>query len=457
MSLHFLKRNRVVFAFAIQLLSGAFDCVLADEKARTRAEVNQEVIRTYAAIYLEQRDYVRAEDVIAQYLFLSTETGEEDLWFDLAGIQMIEEKFPEACHSYRKASESKNRQLRLSSLYGYAHCLNRVGRMEDSRKVLAILSKEEVPDGNAGARALELMESGFIRIREEFPPYSKKIKGLWRVAAGVGGGYDTNVLLLADSIAAGTPASGRASYFLAPAIQVGRVGRIFNDRFDSRLVSVYTHYLNPEVRAFNSSYTRADFQVGSRQVRWGAFADGFFLNRSPFQLYSWTGGLSWSLKMEETATTMTSLEIPVQFQEFLLDAGENIRTGGDAKIRYTKRYKKGSSELLSLQMVLDAQYTKGRNYRLLGIGLPAFYMCPTPLLGRLGFLSTFSAELFGQYYTESDVRRRDLLMRAGAGLLVSIGGDWNLSADFTIQKNLSSFDLARFTKEMIGLQVNHPL
>jgi hypothetical protein len=82
-------------------------------------------------------------------------------------------------------------------------------------------------------------------------------------------------------------------------------------------------------------------------------------------------------------------------------------------------------------------------------------MRPTPLLGRFGFLSTFSAELFGQYFYESDVKRKDLLMRAGAGLLVSIGGNWNLSADFSVQKNLSNFDLARFSKEMVSLQLGH--
>ncbi len=435
---------------------GAFPLAFAEDQARTRAQVNQEVVRTYAAVYLEQRDYVRAEDVIAQYLFLSTETGEEDLWLDLAGIQMLEGKFPNACFSYRKASDSRSRDLRLPALYGYAHCLNRVGRMEDAKKVLLILSREEAPEGNAGARALQLMESGFIREREEFPPYSKKLKGLWRVSAAVGGGYDSNVLLVADSIAAGTPPSGRASAFVSPALQVGRIGRIFNDRFDSRLISIYTNYLNPEVAAFNSSYTRADFQVGSQQVRWGVFADGFFLNRSPFQLYSWTGGLSWSLKREEDAHSSTTLEVPIQFQDFLLDAGENIRTGGDLKVRYTKRYSNGPGELLSLQIALDAQYTKGRNYRLFGIGLPAFYMRPTPWLGKFGFLSTFSAELFGQTFYESDVRRRDLLMRAGAGLLVSIAGEWNLSADFTVQKNLSSFDLARFSKELVSLQLSHP-
>ncbi len=428
----------------------------AEELARTRAQVNQEVVRTYAAVYLEQRDYLRAEDVIAQYLFLSTESGEEDLWLDLAGIQMIEQKFPEACHSYRKASESKDKNLRFPALYGYAHCLNRVGRLEDSKKVLALLAKEESSEGNAGTQTLQMIENGFIRLREEFPPYSKKMKGLWRVSVAVGGGYDTNVLLLADSIASGTSASGRASAFLAPALQVGRVGRIFNDRFDSRLITIYTHHLNPEVAAFNSSYSRADFQVGSRQVRWGAFADGFFLNRSPFQLYSFTGGVSWSLKREESATSTTSLEVPIQYQNFLLDGGDNIRTGGDAKIRFTKRYSEGAGELLSLQVMLDAQYTKGKNYRLIGVGLPAFYMTPTPYFGRFGFLSTFSAELLGQFFYESDVKRRDLLMRAGAGLLISIGGDWNLSADFTVQKNLSSFDLARFSKELISLQVSHP-
>jgi|GEM_PF-4830440 len=428
----------------------------AESTGRTRAEVNQEVVRTYADVYLEQRDYLRAEDVIAQYLFLSNEKGEEDLWLQLADIRMIEEKFTDACASYFKASEAKEKSIRLQALYGYAHCLNRVQRGVDSKKVLDILIREEVPEGNAGAQVLSMMESGFVRPGEAFPPYSKKLRGLWRISGAVSGGYDTNVLLLADSIAAGTPASGKASAYIAPALQLGRVGRIFDDTFDSRFVSVYTHYLNSEVSAFNSSYNRMDFQVGSRQVRWGVFADGFFLNRSPFQLYSWTGGLSWALKREHTATESTTLEIPLQYQSFTLDAGDNRRTGGDAKIRLTRRWSSGPGELLSLQMNVDSQFTLGKNYRLVGIGLPAFYMRPTPVLGALGFLSTFSAELLGQVYYQSDVKRRDLLMRAGTGILVSVGGNWNLSADVTVQKNLSSFELARFSKEIISIQLNHP-
>ena len=123
------------FALLMVIFSGWVPgAAQAQEMGRTRAQVNQEVVRTYAAVYLEQKDYVRAEDVINQYLFLSTEKGEEDLWFQLAEIQMIEGKFPDACHSYFKASEIKRDQGdRLQALYGYAHCLNRVGRTEDSK------------------------------------------------------------------------------------------------------------------------------------------------------------------------------------------------------------------------------------------------------------------------------------------------------------------------------------
>ena len=264
-----------------------------EEPVRTRTDVNHEVVRTFAGFYLEQKDYLRAEEAISRYLFLSNEKGEGDLWQELGDLQMTQSKLPAACHSYQMAAgDAKDKAGRMRGLYSQARCLNRVGRIEDSKKVLARMAVEEPGITNAGSRVLELLQSGYIKRYEDFPAYGANLRGQWRINAAIGGGYDSNVLLVADSVAAGVPASGKASSFYTPALQAGRVGRIFGDYYDSRLVSVYTLYTNPEASAFNSSYTRGDFQVGSGPVRWGVFGDAFFLNRSPFQLYSYSGGLS---------------------------------------------------------------------------------------------------------------------------------------------------------------------
>ncbi|NDG85206.1 MAG: hypothetical protein EBX52_09255, partial [Proteobacteria bacterium] len=60
------------FSITSLLMSWALS-VAAQEAPRTRMEVNHEVVRTYAGIYLEQKDFLRAEEVIARYLFLSNE------------------------------------------------------------------------------------------------------------------------------------------------------------------------------------------------------------------------------------------------------------------------------------------------------------------------------------------------------------------------------------------------
>ena len=427
----------------------------AQESPRSRLEVNHEVVRTYASIYLEQKDYTRAEEVIARYLFLSNEKGEGDLWHELGEIQLTEEKLPEACHSFQMAAQdATGKESRLLGLYAQAQCLNRMGRTEDSKKVLLQMEKEEEGFTNAGSRVLELLKSGYIRRNESFPPYGVNVRGQWRISAALGAGYDSNVLLLADSVAQGVPASGKASSFYTPAIQIGHTGRIFGDFYDSRILSVYTLYTNSEASGFNNSYTRADFQVGSGPVRWGLFGDAYFLNRAPFQLYSYSGGLSWSLKIDHSKKVMTTVEVPIQYQSFPTDTGSNDRTGGDVKIKLSRRWISGSS-LTIFQMVFDGQYTLGTNYRLGGLSLPVFYMTELPVLGWLGIQNTFSAELSGQYYYQSDSGRKDLLMKAGTGLSRSIGKTWNISMEISALKNISILDSARYSKNLITAQLNH--
>jgi len=446
-----------VFGFFLMmiLIQPSFLEARGEESPRTRLDVNHEVVRTYASIYLEQRDYTRAEEVIARYLFLSNEKGEGDLWHELGNIQLMEDKLPEACHSFQMAAQDAMRkESRLFGLYAQAQCLNRMGRTEDSKKVLTQMEKEESGVTNAATRVLELLKSGYIRREEGFPPYGENVRGQWRISAAVGAGYDTNVLLLADSVAQGVSAAGKASAFYTPAIQIGRVGRIFGDFYDSRFLSVYTLYTNPEASGFNNSYSRADFQVGSGPVRWGLFGDAYFLNRSPFQLYSYSGGLSWGLKVEHSKNNMTTLEVPIQYQSYPMDSGSNDRTGGDVKVKLAKRWTSGSS-LTILQMIFDGQYTLGTNYRLGGLSFPVFYLTELPVFRWLGIQNTFSAEISGQYFFQSDSGRKDWMVRAGTGLSRSIGSTWNISMEISTLKNGSVLDSARYSKSLITAQLNH--
>ncbi|NDG85116.1 MAG: hypothetical protein EBX52_08800, partial [Proteobacteria bacterium] len=323
-----------------------------------------------------------------------------------------------------------------------------------SRKVLAQMASEEAGLTNAGSRVLSLLQSGYIKRYEEFPPYGTNLRGQWRINAAIGAGYDSNVLLVADSVAAGISAAGKASSFYSPALQVGRVGRIFGDYYDSRLFSVYTLYTNPEAAGFNSSYTRGDFQVGSGPVRWGLFGDAYFLNRSPFQLYSYSGGLSWAVKFEQSRSRLTTLEVPIQYQSYLLDSGTNDRTGADAKIKISKRWSDGSS-LALMQLVFDGQYSLGRNYRSGGVSLPAFFIAEIPVFSWIGLQNTFSYEVTARYFFQSETARRDLFLKAGTGLTRNFGQTWNFSFEVSGQKNLSVLETARYSKLLFTAQLNH--
>jgi hypothetical protein len=427
----------------------------AAAEERTRAQVNQEVIRTYLSIYLEQGDYIRAEDALSGYLFLSREPGEGDLWFQLGQLQKLLKRHPDSCHSFLTASTRLTlKKARLQATYEYASCLNRLGRQQDAIGVLRKMAVEEAPETHAAAKVLELIDSRYLLKGDEFPDYSEKVRGLWRLSSAMGSGYDSNVLLLADSVAAGIPASGRGGFFVTPSVQVGRVGRVFGDRFDSRWMMLSTTYLNSDVSSFNSLYSRGDFQIGSGPVRWGAFADVFFLNRDPFQLYGSTGGLSWSARTRLGHDSMTVLEVPLQYQTFPLDQGDNRRNGWDVKTRLKKLWWGRWFDTLSLQMVGDAQWTEGRNFRFLGVSLPAWISVRLPGFRGMGLLNTFHAETTAQYFLQSDAGRRDVFLRIGSGLSRSFGPDWVLSAEYSAQKNLSTVQAARYSKGIVLVQLS---
>jgi hypothetical protein len=77
----------------------------AQEPERTREDVNREVILTYSKVYLEQRDYERAEQVILDYI--SSENDRDGrILFQLGEVQLEQKKFAEACNSYQGAEKN---------------------------------------------------------------------------------------------------------------------------------------------------------------------------------------------------------------------------------------------------------------------------------------------------------------------------------------------------------------
>jgi hypothetical protein len=183
-----------------------------------------------------------------------------------------------------------------------------------------------------------------------------------------------------------------------------------------------------------------------------------FLNRDPFQVYDWEMGASYLNIRKASSNYVMTWEVPIKYQKYTLDSNsgsENDRTGEDAQLKGTWRWIQDTNEFFNLQAILDGQYTKGYNYRLVGLDVPALYLTRVPGFSALGIVNTFSAEAQVQYYLDSDTTRRDLLLKADIGLLKSVGGGLNLTLDYGYQKNLSSVTDARYNKNVVSLQVAH--
>ncbi len=443
-----------VLVCAVLLLSSTAD---AQEADRTREDVNREVILTYSKVYLEQRDFERAEQVIVDYI-ASENDRDGRILFQLGEVQLEQKKFADACNSYSAAVKALKGADQIYAQYGLANCYFRGGRAEDARRLLSRITKDASVHTDSVDQAVEWIKSGQIRPGDSLPPYRTRSRGeSFRMAGSLLTGYDTNVLLVEDDVAAGASPADIASPFVNPSLFAAYQARIFGKQLEARTYHTYTHYTNPAVNSFNSLYSRLDLAFGSGAVRWTLFGDAFLLNRTSFNLYSWEGGLMWSLFREDQSSRTTLIEVPLQYQKFVLAEGidaVNDRTGGDLKVKFYRRWFKNDGENLLLGALLDFQYSNGANYRMAGFSLPASGAVSLPLFRSLGLLNTFSLELRGQYFPESDTGRRDLWGRFSAGLSRSIGSRWSLALDFSGQKNISTVAAARYTKNVVFMQLS---
>lgn len=429
----------------------------AQEPERTREDVNREVILTYSKVYLEQRDYERAEQVILDYI--SSENDRDGrILFQLGEVQLEQKKFAEACNSYQGAVKVLKGADQIYAQYGLANCFFRGGRADEGKRLLNRIAKDASAHTDTVDLAIAWIKSGQIKSGDALPIYRTRAKGeSFRLATSVLGGYDSNVLLVEDDVAAGASSDDIASPFINPSLFASYQTRLFGRTLEARTYHTYTHYTNESVNSFNSLFSRVDLAFGSGSVRWTLFGDAFLLNRGSFDLYSWEGGVMWSLFREDESSRTTLIEVPLQYQKFILPDGTdpiNDRTGGDLKVRFFRRWFRNDGENLMLGAILDLQYSSGTNYRMAGFTLPASGAVSLPLFRSLGLLNTFGFELRGQYFPESDSGRRDLWGRFSAGLSRPIGNRWALTLDFSGQKNISTVSAARYTKNVVLMQVS---
>jgi hypothetical protein len=424
---------------------------------KTKADTNREVILTYARIYLDTKDYARADEMLTEYL--TSDDADGNLWLMLGQAQTKEHKLAQACVSFQKANTTfRNPENKLYSGYLFADCLNQGNRPEEAKIILMNLVPAQGELTTSAEDSLRGIETGTIHPGQPLPNFARKGRGKWRVSAAIGGGFDSNVILVDEDVINDTPVSDRGSSYITPALQIGYLGRAFGDAFDSRYIAAYTDYLNSVATSFNSLYQRADASFGSGPIRWGVFGDMLFLNRDPFQLYDWEIGASYLNIAKATASYVYTWEVPIKFQKYTLDSStgdDNDRTGEDVQVKSTVRWIQGPMQLLNLEAIFDGQYTKGKNYRLIGLDIPALLITPLPGFSSLGLANTFIAEAQGQYYISSDLNRRDLLLKVGTGLLKPLSESVNASLDVNYQKNLSSVVSARYNKVVISLQLSH--
>jgi hypothetical protein len=420
----------------------------AQTPEKTKADTNREVALTYAQVYLEQKLYEEAEAVLQQSL---NQDGQDGAVLNYLGlVQLLEKRTAQACYSFQTASILfKEQQDQIYALYNLADCLHRGGRRTDSIRVLRELEQREVGISNSAEHALDLIDGGVLGMDEPLPPYLKKARGKFRIGGTVSSGYDTNVLLIEESVSTGTPLSQRGSFYVTPSAQLGYLGGFRKTVMDARLISAYTNYFTSEVNGFNNLYNRFDVFLGSGMIRWGIFGDLVMLNNDGFGVYNYDAGVMWQMTRKYGANDVFTLETPLRYQKFILTEGvieANDRTGADLLIRANYRSQWTDSDFWSLTGSLDNQYSTGQNYRLTALSLPFTVGLSLPLIKNWGLVNTFSAEVGGQYYWQNDQGRRDWWVRGGAGIIAPFFRDWNFTVDYYFHKNNSTISAATYSK-----------
>lgn len=455
-----LKKRFTIGLLVLGVLSASFSFAEEEVKevVKTKADTNREVAITYAQIYLEQKLYDEAETAL---LLSLKNDGENGTVLNFLGLVQLQQKnYSQACYSFQTASiVFQEVQNRIYSLYNLADCLHQGGRRQEAINVLKDLAKKEEGISNSAEKTLELIEAGVISSREPLPPYRKRSRGQYRLTGAISGGFDTNVLLVEEDVAAGYSLSDRGSFYYTPSIQFGYLGRFLGRNLDLRLVSAYTSYVATNSTGYNNLYNRLDMYFGSGNVRWDLFGDVIFLNNSgSFAVYNYDVGVMWQQTRKTASNETITLEVPVKYQKFVLSAGtstDNDRSGGDVQMKLGYRRMNSEQEYFSISGMLDNQYAIGKNYRLSGITIPFTKAIELPFFSSLGFLNTFSGELGGQLYWQSELNRRDWWFKAGTGISKTLWESWYFSVDFYFFRNNSNVDAATYSKGVTSFLLSH--
>lgn len=432
---------------------------IAAEPEKTKTDTNREVVRTYSKVFNEANKFDQTDVLLTDYL--NSEGGDMGLWLMLGQTQIKEKKFSQACYAFQKAATlSKTEQDHVFAEYSLADCMNEGGRPQDAKILLRKIVTEEIAFSDSAEVSLTLLNNGTILSGLPLPVYQTRTRGRFKISAAITSGFDTNVLLLEEDVANGVAIGDRGSFFISPGAQLSYSGKAWGNAYETRYIAAFTDYTNQAAKSFNSFYQRADLVLPKGKNRYGLFVDTYFLNKSTFSIYDWESGLSYGTSLISASEYSLTLDVPVQYQKYATDSSslpENDRTGADVKVRATSRWAKGDAELISVQLGLDGQATKGSNYNQIGFDAPIQWVKPLPYIKNWGITNTFSAEAVGSDYYSSATKRRDVLFRVGAGAIKTFAKSWNTSLDYNYQKNTSNVQSAQYIKGVISLQISHEL
>lgn len=454
-------RLSVVMWVAVSLIAGYSSAAPEAEPQKTKLDTNREVVRTYARIYLEQKDFIKAENTLVEYL--AQEGADGNLWNLLGLTQLEQKKHGQACYAFQKAVNTFTKaEDQIYAMYNFADCLNRGGRSAEARQVLLKLKEKENGLSDSATGAIQMMDIGLVQTGTPLPPYRRHGRGQWRVSAAMGAGFDSNVLLVEEAVATSTSVADRGSFFTTPAFQLGYLGRLFEKNFDTRYLGSYTHYLSSNAATFNTFFNRMDFMLNSGEHRYGLFSDVIFMNRNPFQLYNYDVGFTWMQVRVFDDQRALILETPVRYQRFMLDeelsSADNDRTGVNAQGRMSYRVMTSDLESWNLSAQAEIQYSTGKNFRFAGLRVPFLWTVKLPLIwDSLGLLSNVGAQVDGLWYFSNDFDRKDLFARGLFGVQKRWSETWSAQLDFSYQRNFSTVDSAQFTKGVTTFAINKEL
>jgi Tfp pilus assembly protein PilF len=433
--------------FLISLVSA-----LAQPVAKTRVDVNREVTQTYASIYFEVGDYVRAERLLTEQVQIDPTDG---VSWNLLGLAQLERgSLTQALYSFKQAVLHASGETKRTALYNIADVQSRGKKEDAARQTLNRLLRVEGAE-QAARHALKEMRTG-----RPLPPYEDDQRKRQSLSGTFGSGYDSNVLLFSESTLQPSDITQGGSAYLSPSLQYARIDSVGKRDLETRALASYTQYLDQASQSFNSLFGRIEGQFGSVADEHLGYHDavGMSLDATALNLngalglFNAVGGLRYRAILRSERTWEWWFEAPLRYQYFRGEvAGEDIRSGPGAQVAIGQRRVIGPMVLFA-KVLGDTVLTTGDNFRAWSIGLPVTVAFPLTNLGLA--LQLGGDVLFTDYYKNSS-DRADTSYGGFFGVSRAFWGGIQAMLEYRFRRNASTLDVATYRKHQVGLYLSY--